>query len=182
MLNRTTSLIIGLFLLSASLTACGGSDTLFGEYQVNDIDVIAKEIEVGEEVRVEVFFETKRGAGNNVDEVDVVIFLPAAVEFVEGSSSIYDDTTDDRDARSPDSVVECEGGGSYVVYNFDDDELEDTRLSVGEWGLRFEARGVSTSESVEFEAAADENQFFSCMDSFPGEENEVIRVVPAGTT
>jgi hypothetical protein len=164
------------------LAACGGGDNLFGEYQVNDIDVIAKEIEIGETVRVEVFFESKTGAGGQVDEVDVVVFLPRFVEYVEGSSAIYDDTTDDRDDREPDSVVECEEGGTYLVYNFDDDELEDTRLSGREWGFRFEARGTELSSSAEFEAAADENQFFSCGDSFPGEKNEVISVVPAGTT
>jgi len=176
MLKSLTLSLFGL-LTTCIFLGCGSEDDdLFGEYEVTDVDVIAKNIAVGEEVRVDIFFDTKTDLLDDPDDVEVVVSLPAALTFVEGSSEIFDNSEDERDDRDPDEVVECENGESFVLYHFGDSELDDRTLFDGGYGVRFEVVGATSAQVAEIEAAAEDNQDFGCNSSFAGEQNEVLTV------
>lgn len=168
--------LIGLLVLW--LCSCGGSDgSLSGSYRVNDVNILANDIEIGESVRVEVFFETKTEFDGSPDGIDVVVRISPSLRFIPGSARIYDDTTDETDSRDPDGIVECPDGATFLIFNFEDDDLEDRSIAgAADFGLRFEAEGIRRNTGAVVSAAAAENQEFSCSD-FASEEQEVVEVL-----
>lgn len=176
---KTGALIIFLpLILCGSLLSCGGggSDNLQGSYGVNDVNILAKNIDVGEDVRVEVFFETKTEFDGTPDGVDLIVRVPADLEYVPGTSFIYDNSTDNTDARTPDNVEVCDDGSQLITYNFIDAELFERELGIGKFGLRFEARGARSSTTATVGARADGVFIPSCDEVFTAEEDETISV------
>ncbi|MDC0357184.1 hypothetical protein OAO01_00080 [Oligoflexia bacterium] len=171
-------LIATLVLLVTFLGACGSEDKdVLGSHKVTKLEFEEKEIRVGQQMRVEVFFETKTSLVGAPDSVELVLFLSRALEFVAGSSSIFDNTTSDKDGREPDEIMVCENGESFLIYRLDNDELEDRTLLEGGYGIRFDVRGASETELAKIDGAAASSQFFSCDASFPGEKSDEVRVL-----
>lgn len=145
---------------------------------MRDVSIIADDIEVGEDVRVEVFFETKTEVSGEPDGVDLVVRIPVELEYVSGTSRIYDGSTDDSDGRTPDNVVVCETGETYLVYNFSDSDLFGREVSTaGNFGIRFEARGASSVPETFIGASAGDGEDFECGAHFAAEENEAVEVL-----
>ncbi len=162
--------------LIVAMASCG-SDGVSGSYRVNDVNILSDDMDVGEEVRVEVFFETKSELGGQPDGLDLIVRLSDAIDYVPGSSAIYDQTTDERDGRSPDDVQRCDNGVTYLVYRFDDNDLEGRSLSgADEFGIRFEISGKSRSTRAEVQAAANKSQDFSCDSEFGDEASDSVEV------
>ncbi len=162
------------------LGSCGGSSSLSlnGKYEVQDVNLLADDIDVGEDVRVEVFFETKTEFDGNPDGVEVVVRLPVQLQYLTGSSEIYDGTTRETDGRTPDNVISCPDGSSFIVYQFSDSDLEDRGLgSRSDYGFRFNVVGVSKVAAAFVRASAGESVEYSCGEPFSFEEEEAVEVL-----
>jgi len=170
---RKIAVIVTAFFISG----CGSSIISDGEYSVENVNFLANDIDVGESVRTEIFFQTKTEFDGAADGVQVVVKISSALRYLPGSSEIYDDSTEDSDSRSPDQVVTCPDGSTYLFYNFDDSELDDRSL-VGsfDFGFKIEVFGVSRTRSAVISASAAENQQFSCFSDFEDEESDSIEV------
>lgn len=178
MKNLLKSALFAVFALSLFACGGGGSD-LSGKYSVNDVNILANDIEVGERVRVEVFFETKVEVDGFPDGVQVVVRVPAELRYVPGSSAIYDGSTRNTDARTPDDVVNCATGETFLLYDFDDSELFDRAISgSNNFGLRFEAEGVTPVAVTRVGASAGEREDFACGENFRAEQDEAVEVLP----
>lgn len=180
---RFVSLVILLAtLVCCGLVCCGGSSSLSGKYEVNDVHVLAKDINVGESTRTEVFFQTRTEFDGTPNAVDVVVKMSPSLVFIEGTSRIYDSSTDNSDPREPDRVIHCTGGGEILIYRFQDYELRDRPISGDdEFGLKYEMLGVSKDPvaivaAEAFEDASSTLSNFTCDTSFNAEEDETITV------
>jgi hypothetical protein len=159
------------------IIGCGTSLDFNGRYEVQNVNILADDISVGESVRTEVFFETKTEADGTPDGVQVVVKVSSALQYLPGTSRIYDDSTDESDLRSPDDVVTCGDGSAFLFYNFLDSELEDRSLSgISNFGLKFEVSGRVKTPAAVISAAAAEDQDFSCTSDFDEEESESVEV------
>lgn len=168
-----------LFLISI-LFGCGGSSSisLNGKYSANDVAIIANEIEIGEAVRTEVFFETKTEIDGTPDGVDLIVRIPKELSFVDGSSRLYDGNTDNTDAYTPNDIVRCETGETFLVYNFSDFDLYEHEIEgFGKFGIRFEVRGLSRTNATFVEASAGDGEFFECGQIYVSEVNEAVAVI-----
>ena len=156
---------------------CGTSLDFNGRYEVQNVNILADDINVGESVRTEVFFETKTETDGTPDGVQVVVKVSSALQYLPGTSRIYDDSTDESDLRSPDEVVTCDNGSVFLFYNFLDSELEDRSISgISNFGLKFEVSGKSKTSAAVISAAAGEDQDFSCSEDFDEEASESVEV------
>lgn len=167
-------------ILIVSLLSCGGSSdsSLSGTYSVEDVNILADNIEVGEEVRVEVFFETKTEGDGTPDGVDVVIRVPSELDLVLGSSELYDNSTGDSDRFTPHNIVNCPTGETYIVYNFSDFDLDDHELGgFGKFGLKFQVRGRTPTPQTLVGAVAGSNERFNCGDFLDAEQNEAVEIL-----
>lgn len=161
------------------LAACGSSNGsgLSGAYEATDVSILARRITVGESVRVDILFTTKYEADGLPDGTDLVVKVPASLTYVIGSSQIFDGSADDRDSRSPDRVVTCDNGDSYVVYNFSDADLFDREIgSFGSFGIRVEVSGRAADPLARIEAAAAAGQEFACDADFRAEADEAVEI------
>ncbi|MCO6431050.1 MAG: hypothetical protein J5J00_09340 [Deltaproteobacteria bacterium] len=176
-MKRANVYLIVLVLL---MPACGGSGrSLQGKYSVTDVNILANDIEVGESVRVEVFFETKTEGDGTPDGVDLVVRIPAELEYVSGTSAIYDGDTNNSDRYTPQLITECETGESYLIYEFQDFDLFNREVGgAGNFGIRLEARGVSPVAATFVGATAGDREGFECGEQFAAEENEAVQVLP----
>ena len=164
-----------------SIISCGGSDSnsdLSGTYSVDDVNILANDINIGEQVRVEVFFETETEVDGTPDGVDLVVRIPAELSFVSNTSELYDNSTNNSDPFTPNNIVDCPTGETYLIYNFSDFDLFQHELTtLGKFGLKFHVRGkISTPETL-VGASAGTNQGFICGQFFAAEQNEAIEVL-----
>lgn len=175
------SIITGMSIALMSLLSCGGDGSISGSYKATDVHIIADDIEIGEAVRVDVYFETKTDFVGRPDDVELVVQIGSALRYQPGSSEIYDGNTDDTDDRSPDDVVRCADGRTFLLYRFDDDDLEDRSIfgSTG-FGLRIHVVGENRTSVARIEAAAGEEQEFSCRDDFNSESSDSVEVTGLG--
>lgn len=173
------SLVALLAIFVAVTCGCGSSgSSLQGTYSVKDVNILANDINIGESVRVEVFFETKTEVDGTPDGLDVIVRIPAELDFVPGSSGIYDNSTDDSDSYTPQEVVRCETGEIFLVYQFNDFDLFEREIgTAGSFGLKFEARGRSTVSSTFVGATAGSSETFRCGEFYAAEENEAVQVL-----
>lgn len=172
-------LIITIFCL-VLVAGCGGSDSdnLNGSYGVSDISALAKNITIGEGDRVDVYFTSKYEFDGYPDGTDLVLKLPAALAYQLGSSEIFDGSDDARDSRTPDRIVNCDDGTSFIVYNFSDSDLFDREIGgVGSFGIRIQVVGRSVSSIARIEGAAGVPQEYSCDTEFRSEADEAVEVV-----
>ena len=120
-------------------TGCGTSLDFDGRYEVQNVNILADDVSVGESVRTEVFFETRVEADGDADGIEVVVKVSPALDYVPGTSRIYDDSTDESDLRSPDDVIRCADGSTFLFYDFMDSDLEDRSISgLSNFGFKFE--------------------------------------------
>lgn len=164
------------------LVGCGsGSDSgLNGSYEVDDVNILANDITVGESTRVEVFFETKTEVDGLPNGLDVVVRVPPEIAYLPNSSRLYDRTTSESDRYDPSDAVFCPGGEAYLIYYFTDADLFDRELShSGQFGLKFEVRGLTPIGSAPIQAAASgQGVPFECGKSFGFEQDESVQVLP----
>lgn len=150
-----------------------------GQYSVKDVNILAGDIEVGETVRVEVFFETKIEDDGTPDGVELIVRIPAEIAYVVGTSRIYDGSTDQSDSFTPNFSETCDSGETYLSYLFQDIDLFDREVGqFGEFGIRFEAVGVTPVDSTLIGASAGEREEYRCGEFFAAEENEAVEVLP----
>jgi hypothetical protein len=161
------------------ILSCGSSGgNLQGKYSVTDVKILANDIQLGETVRTEVFFETKFELDGMPDGLDVIVRIPPELEYVPGSSFIYDNITDNADPFSPTDVRLCAGGESFFIYSFEDFDLFGRELShPGQFGLKFESRGISKTPVTYVGAIAGRGVGFDCGVDFPAEEKEGVEVL-----
>ncbi len=171
--------IIPFLLVTLLCFGCGGSDSaLSGGYRVQDVNILADDIERGESVRVEIFFETGTEFDGTPDGIEVVVRVPPQLNYVPTSSEIYDGSTEDTDGRSPDAVLPCADGSQFVVYQFSDAELLGRTIrSNNQFGFRFNVVGRVSTNSTFVRAAAGESVAYSCLLPFSFEEEEAVRVL-----
>ncbi len=141
------------------------------------MNILADDIERGESVRVEIFFETKREFDGTPDGTEVVVQVPPQLDFVPFSSEIYDGSTDQADGRSPDAVLPCRDGSQFLIYQFSDSDLFGRAIrSNGQFGFRFNVVGRTPASATYVRAAAGESVAYSCFSPFSFEEQEAVRV------
>ena len=179
--NKFISLLLSLASCIA-ITACSGSsdedDNLVGEYTVEDVNILANDVEVGESVRVEVFFESKIEDDGSPDGLDVVIRIPPELQYVTGSSDIYDGSTDASDQYTPTVIESCPTGETFLSYQFSDLDLFDREISTfGKFGLRLQVRGVTPIQATLIGASAARVQEYFCGEFFDAEKNEAVQVL-----
>lgn len=162
------------------ITSCGGSSNgLNGSYRINDVNILADNIEVDEEVRVDIFFETKTESDGFPDGVDLVVRIPAELSYVLGTSQIYDSSLGDTDSYTPHRIEECPTGETFLVYNLSDGDLFEREIDgFGKFGLRFQARGKSPVSTTLLGASAGNGESFECGVTFEAEKSEAIEVLP----
>jgi len=171
--------VIALPAIMAFLVSCGGGSgsSLFGHYSIDDVNILADNIQVGESVRAEVFFETKTESDGVPDGLDVVVRIPAELNYIRGTSQLYDGGTSDSDSYTPNDIVNCETGETYLVYNFADFDLFEHEVGgFGKFGFKFEVRGVSSTPETFIAASAGSNEEFHCGEAFVSEGNEAVQV------
>jgi|GEM_PF-6593820 len=170
-----------ILLLCTSLffISCGNSNSILGgDYEVQDLNILANDIERGESVRVEVFFETKTEFDGTPDGTEVVVRIPPELRYVPLSSEIYDGSTDATDQRSPDTVLPCPDGSQFVIYQFSDADLFGRGIrSNTEFGFRFNVVGNTPVNLTYVRAAAGESVAYSCFSPFSFEEQEALQVL-----
>lgn len=146
---------------------------------MNDVNILANDIQVGETVRVEVFFETKIEDDGTPDGVELVVRIPAELSYVSGTSQIYDGSTDDSDTYTPDFTEKCPSGETFLSYLFQDSDLFEREVGqFGEFGLRFEVVGVTPVDATFVGAIAGDRENYLCGGTFPPEQNEAVQVLP----
>lgn len=163
------------------LVACGSdSDSeLSGIYSVNDVNILSNDIDIGEQARTEIFFETKTEIDGSPDGLQVVVRIPAELSFVPGSSQLYDGSTNDSDSYTPSNIVKCPTGETYLTYNFSDFDLFQHELAeTGRFGLKFLIQGVTpTPQTLVGASAAGDVVGFDCGEFFDAEQNEAVEVL-----
>ena len=174
--------VIASFVLMTTLflVACGGSSgrDLMGKYSVNDVNILADNIEVGETVRLEVFFETKIEDDGFPDGLELIVRIPPELAYVVGTSRIYDGSTDVSDAFTPNFSETCPTGETYLSYFFQDIDLFDRELDqFGQFGIRLELVGRTPVSSTLVGATAGEREGYRCGEEFAAEENEAVEVL-----
>lgn len=171
---RATILLLSTF----GVCSCGSDDGIFGDYRVDDIRLIANDIEIGEDARADIFFETRVEADGRPDGLELVIRLSPSLDYLDGSAEIYDDSLSDSDDLDPDSVIRCESGETYIVFRLSGSDLRDRSVSsVSDFALRINVVGKSANSAARIEAAADESQDFACGAEFDSEESDSIEVL-----
>lgn len=174
---RSLMLLFAVGLVCTLLQGCGNDSDLIGDYRVINVDIIASDIQIGEQVRTTVFFETKTGLDGSPDEIQVVARLVPSLRYVLGSAEIFDDNLDDSDRIDAD-VVACPDGSSFVSIRLSGADLSGRPISGNDgFALKFEVAGVSSDSAARVEAAADENQSFACSSTFNFEEIENVEVL-----
>lgn len=161
-----------------AICGCGSDDGLFGDYRVTDLRLIADDIEIGEDARADISFETRAEADGRPDGLELVVRLSPSLEYLDGSSEIYDDSFDDTDSLDPDSVIDCESGETFVVFRLSSSDLRDRSISgLTDFALKINVVGRLANGAARVEAAADESQDFACGEDFDSEENDSIEVL-----
>lgn len=166
-----------LCLSAAMLSGCNSSIDVFSEFVVEGVSIDGARLTIGSSTRTEVFFETKLFPDGDPEGLEVVALLTPSLSYVEGSSRLYDGSTSRSERRTPDRVVRCQDGSTFVAYEFSDSELEGRSL-VGDndFGLLFDVEGERADNDARVEAAAGEDQEFDCDRSFGAEESDSIVV------
>ncbi len=169
----------GISFILLLLSACGSSGSnLEGSYSVKDVNIMANDIQIGESVKVEVFFDTKYETDGSPDGVDVIVRVPSEVAFVDGSSRIYDNSTNDSDPYTPNDIVRCDTGEVYLVYNFSDFDLFGRQIEgPASFGFKFEVSGKLQVSATFIGATAGRGDDFLCGAPFAAEENEAVQVL-----
>lgn len=170
--------IISLFCATLLCIGCGESNSTFaGQYRVQDVNILADDIERGESVRVEIFFETKREFDGTPDGTEVVARVPSQLDYVPLSSEIYDGSTEQTDGRSPDAVLPCPDGSQFIIFQFTDADLLGRAIrSDGRFGFRFNVVGRTPVSATYVRAAAGKSVAYSCFAPFSFEEEEAVQV------
>jgi hypothetical protein len=141
------------------------------------VNILADDINRGESVRVEVFFETKTEFDGTPDGTEVVVQVPPQLDYIPFSSAIYDGSTDQTDGRSPDAVLPCPDGSQFLIYQFSDSDLFGRSIrSNSQYGFRFNVIGRRAASATYVRAAAGESVAYSCFSPFSFEEQEAVRV------
>ncbi len=142
------------------------------------MNILADDIERGESVRIEIFFETEREFDGTPDGTEVVVRVPPQLNFVPFSSEIYDGSTEQADGRSPDTVLPCPDGSQFIIYQFTDADLFGRAIrSNSRFGFRFNVVGRTPASATFVRAAAGESVAYSCFAPFSFEEEEAVRVL-----
>ncbi len=82
---RLAVALVFLFILGCGSDSGGKLD---GKYSVTDVNVLAFNIQRGEQVRAEIFFETKTEPDGYPDGLDVIVRIPPELVYAEGSSNL----------------------------------------------------------------------------------------------
>jgi hypothetical protein len=163
------------------LLGCGGGGGLgsSGKNEVVDVNFRAKDINVGEQVRVDIYFDVRSdGEGNPEDNVEMVVLVERGLEFLDGSSRIYDEDFSRTRERTPDRIENCSTGETYLFYRLDRDELQPTLVDQngGSQGIRVQLVGAR-SGTAGVKASVGTSETFQCGDTgYTGEKSEEINV------
>ncbi|MGI6524993.1 MAG: hypothetical protein ACOX2O_06875 [Bdellovibrionota bacterium] len=168
--------ILSLLLLPLLFSACGGDDDDFwedGRRNVKEVYIGSDAIQLGTDVRVDVYFETETEFGSPKD-LQLVIKLPPALMYRVGTSKLYF-SNHNKDTRSPDYVTECDDGTSYMFYDLDDDD-DLGWVAIDRYDMSFYAIGVERSEMAVISARAGKYLHFSCDSEFHPQEASSVAV------
>lgn len=176
-MKASKTIAFQLLLAASILTGCNSSIDIFSEFVVEGVSIDGARLSIGSTTRTEIFFETKLFPDGDPEGLEVVALLTPSLSYVEGSSRLYDGSTSRSERRTPDRVVRCQDGSTFIVYEFSDSELEGRSL-VGDndFGLHFDIEGERADNDARVEAAAGEDQEFDCDRSFGAEESDSILV------
>ena len=166
-----------LALLLLVLAGCGSDSSLGSSTrQVDDVDISASQIRIGEATGTDIFFETETDFSGKPANVDIVVRISPGLEFVDRSSFIYDNTEDDHDARGPNFVSLCDNGTTFLVFNLATEDLDEHSLNGGtQYGMHLSVAGKERTNHATVSATAGSDQEFSCND-FPVEESDQVEV------
>jgi hypothetical protein len=160
------------------LSGCGGEsgDKGASEYEVTGVNIVAHGVAIGGTVRTEVLFDTKQELDGSADGLDVLVKLPPAVEYVEGSSRIYNGDANVTDKLDPTESELCANGTTSLVFRLSRSDLRDRELSGTSFGLSFEVLGVWTDSGAAIAARADEHADLNCR-GFDAEKEASVKVM-----
>jgi hypothetical protein len=174
------ALMPGLFSLFGCGSGGGGADAgVSGTYRVTNVAASDRQIPVGSEADVDVYFSTKTNFGVPMN-VQVVLRLPASLNYFEASARVYAGSTlESSRRRDPNDIALCENGETYIFFNLTASDLEaDGPTRTGsDQRLAVTVTAVQPESGAALEALAGASTSYSCSNTFEVQENEIADVV-----
>ena len=163
-----------LFLCLFSLISCGGDDDDIwsdGSREVEDVKINAIRANIGDIIHVDTYFETKVEVGVPQDW-ELAIRISPALRYMNGSSKLYIEGEGHR--RSPDYIMNCQDGTTYLWYSLDNDDDLEYYNGSKDFNMRFDVIADDYSRMARIEARAGKHVNYSCNDEFMYQEEDGV--------
>ncbi len=170
-------LALVLFVVQLTMVGCDDSENEFDDVEITALTATESVIDVGQESVLLADFTYSRVEAVGGVNFDIVLRIPSALAYREGSAVI--EGVGGIDTSVTPEIFLCPTGEIYLEFlltRFDLAEVFDPEGD-GEARLKLTVRGVSSSSGVIVEGSGSENGVdFECGDTFSEDVERVIEV------
>ena len=171
-MNLKSALLL-LFVCILSFISCGDDDDIWsdGSRDVKSIKINAVKANIGDIIAVDTYFQTKIEFGYPED-LELVIRISPELRYMNGSSKLY--IEGDGHRRSPDYIMNCQDGTTYLWYSLDNDDDLKYYSGSKDFNMRFDIITDAYSRMAKIEASAGKHVNYSCDDEFMYQEEDGV--------